>query len=160
MAMNWNVIMSSIFVVIVPGFAVGLVPHWVLPPGASPALPAGMLGLVPLAFGLSVLLWCVLDFATAGQGTPAPIDPPKRLVTRGLYRYVRNPMYCGAALILVGEAILFASWALLIYAGVFCSCAHLFILVYEEPTLRKKFGASYEEFLSTVPRWIPRRPAD
>jgi protein-S-isoprenylcysteine O-methyltransferase Ste14 len=105
-----------------------------------------------------VLVWCVVDFATAGQGTLAPIDPPTRLVTRGLYRYVRNPMYWGVGLLLLGQSMLFASWVLFTYLVTFGICAHLFVVLYEEPALTRKFGTSYEEFLNTVPRWWPRRP--
>jgi protein-S-isoprenylcysteine O-methyltransferase Ste14 len=160
MSIDSHVIKSAIFFVIIPGFVVGFVPHWwLLPRGASPVLPGGALGIIPMAVGLVVLVWCVVDFATAGQGTLAPIDPPKRLVTRGLYRYVRNPMYWGVGLLLLGQAMLFASWVLFTYLVAFETCAHLFVVLYEEPALRRKFGTSYEEFLNSVPRWWPRRPA-
>ena len=99
----------------------------------------------------------MLDFATAGRGTPFPLDPPRQLVTRGLYRYVRNPMYWGAGMFLLGEAILFASWPIVAYLGALWLGVHLFVVFYEEPTLTRTFGASYEEFLRTVPRWVPRK---
>ena len=91
-----------------------------------------------LALGVSGYLWCALDFAFAGRGTPAPIDPPKVVVVRGLYRFTRNPMYISVLFVLLGEALLFRSAALLEYAAVFAVGFHLFVLLYEEPTLRKK----------------------
>ena len=91
-----------------------------------------------------------------GRGTPAPIDPPKELVARGLYRYVRNPMYVGVMSILVGEALIFASRTLVWYAVTVFIGFNLFVLLYEEPTLRHKFGAAYERYCAAVPRWLPR----
>jgi protein-S-isoprenylcysteine O-methyltransferase Ste14 len=157
MSIASRAVRAAAFFLIMPGFVVGFVPHWwLLPHDAPPALPIGAIGLVPMAVGLVVLVWCVVDFATAGQGTLAPIDPPRRLVTRGLYRYVRNPMYWGVGLLLFGQAILFASWALIEYLVAVGACAHLFVVLYEEPTLKRKFGPAYEDFLKTVPRWWPR----
>jgi len=98
----------------------------------------------------------VWDFAANGRGTLAPVDPPRTLVVRGLYRYVRNPMYVGVMTILLGESLFFASTTLLRYAiGCFVAF-HLFIMLYEEPTLRSKFGESYITYCSAVNRWLPR----
>jgi protein-S-isoprenylcysteine O-methyltransferase Ste14 len=115
-------------------------------------------GLLPLAAGTYIILLCLFAFAWQGRGTPAPFDAPRELVAVALYRYVRNPMYWGAFLILLGQSILFghdrgALW----YFALFAACAHLFVMAYEEPTLSRKFGASYQEYLRNVPRWIPRR---
>jgi protein-S-isoprenylcysteine O-methyltransferase Ste14 len=107
-------------------------------------------------FGAAGLLWCIWDFFSQGRGTLAPIDPPKHLVVHGLYQYVRNPMYVAVVTILLGEAIFFLSGAVLLEAGVFFSLAYLFVALYEEPTLRRQFGESYEEYVRTVGRWIPR----
>lgn len=115
-----------------------------------------MLGLIPMAAGVAVLLWCVWDFATYGRGTLAPIDPPKKLVQRGLYGLVRNPMYVGGLLILLGETIFFESWGILLWMLLAAFSFHLFVVHYEEPTLRKKFGHGYDEYLRSVPRWLPR----
>jgi protein-S-isoprenylcysteine O-methyltransferase Ste14 len=115
-----------------------------------------LIGLLPIVFGALVYLWCAWDFVFAGKGTPAPIDPPRALVVRGLYRKVRNPMYVGVMSILVGEAVIFESWKLLGCGAVFGLAAHLFVVFYEEPTLKKKFGTAYEEYCQAVPRWIPR----
>ena len=103
-------------------------------------------------------LWCGLDFAFAGRGTPAPIDPPKDLVARGLYRFVRNPMYISVLLVLLGESLVLQSADLLRYAGVAGVGFFLFVLLYEEPALRSKFGPSYQRYCEEVPRWIPRMP--
>jgi protein-S-isoprenylcysteine O-methyltransferase Ste14 len=115
-------------------------------------------GMLLIAVGAAGSLWCGLDFAFAGHGTPAPIDPPKLLVVRGLYRYARNPMYISVLLVLLGESAMFRYWTLCRYALVFWAGFHLFVLLYEEPTLREKFGASYEDYCKRVNRWLPRPP--
>jgi protein-S-isoprenylcysteine O-methyltransferase Ste14 len=108
------------------------------------------------AFGAAIALWCIFTFATIGRGTPAPFDPPRRLVTRGPYRFVRNPMYIGAALALGGAALFYTSVPLLAYAGFFLFATHLFVVFYEEPTLRSTFGPEYEAYCRQVGRWRPR----
>ena len=113
-------------------------------------------GLIPFTLGACVSLWCVKDFVVRGRGTPAPFDPPTRLVLLGPYRYVRNPMYVGLFLVLIGEAMLYASLFVLLYSLFLVAAAHIFVVFYEEPTLRRKFGESYEQYLRSVPRWLPR----
>jgi len=109
-----------------------------------------------LAFGGALLaLWCIGTFAFVGRGTPAPFDPPRQLVVRGPYRLLRNPMYLGALMVLSGAALFYQSWALLGYAAAFGVTTHLFVLGYEEPTLRRVFGAQYAEYCATVHRWLP-----
>jgi protein-S-isoprenylcysteine O-methyltransferase Ste14 len=125
-------------------------------PLESPATLAG--GLLLLLLGVAGYLWCGFDFAFAGRGTPAPIDPPKDLVVRGLYRYARNPMYISVLLVLFGESAVFRSGLLLGYALAVVVGFHLFVFLYEEPQLREKFGASYEEYCKRVNRWLPRAP--
>ena len=115
-------------------------------------------GLIPFTLGACVSLWCVKDFVVRGRGTPAPFDPPTRLVLLGPYRYVRNPMYVGLFLVLIGEAMLYASFFVLLYSLFLVAAAHIFVVFYEEPTLRRKFGESYEQYLRSVPRWLPRMP--
>lgn len=154
------IIKTLIFLLIVPGTVAVLVPRWILSSAWNRAFDLDafrFLGLLPLALGAAALLWCMWDFATFGKGTPAPIDAPKFLVRRGLYRFVRNPMYVAIALILGGEAALFQSWSLFLYAFSVWFIQNLFVLLYEEPALKKKFGAEYEEYLNTVPRWIPQK---
>jgi len=104
-----------------------------------------------------IALWCVFTFVTIGLGTPAPFDPPRRLVIQGPYRFVRNPMYIGAVLALVGAAIFYESLSILAYAVLFFITAHIFVALYEEPTLRKNFGQAYDAYQNKVRRWWPGR---
>jgi protein-S-isoprenylcysteine O-methyltransferase Ste14 len=113
-----------------------------------------------LLLGLSVYLWCAWDFAVKGLGTPAPIDAPKNLVIQGLYRYTRNPMYVGVAAMIAGQAIYRGSIAMALYLGVVVILFNLFVLFYEEPTLRRQFGEQYINYCRAVPRWfLPSRRA-
>src|SRR5712691_2016175 len=107
------------------------------------------------AAGAVVALWCILAFVAIGKGTQAPFDPPRRLVIRGPYRFVRNPMYIGAGLALAGAALFYQSLPLLGYAGFFFLATHLFVVGYEEPTLRQTFGQEYEAYRRKVRRWWP-----
>jgi protein-S-isoprenylcysteine O-methyltransferase Ste14 len=108
------------------------------------------------ATGAAVALWCIFTFATIGKGTPAPFDPPRRLVIRGPYRFVRNPMYIGAGLALASAALFFGSLQLLGYAALFFLATHAFVVLYEEPTLRRTFGQDYEAYSRQVSRWWPK----
>jgi len=115
-------------------------------------------GAVSFTTGVVLLVACVWEFARSGRGTLAPVDPPKELVVRGLYRYVRNPMYLAVSLILLGEALAIGSSALLAYWGGFFLLANIFVIGYEEPQLRRRFGASYERYAHSVGRWLPKVP--
>jgi protein-S-isoprenylcysteine O-methyltransferase Ste14 len=106
--------------------------------------------------GAALVLWCVLTFVFLGRGTPAPFDPPRRLVVRGPYRFVRNPMYVGAGLVLLGAALFYRSLALLGYCAAFLLVVQAFVVFYEEPTLRRTFAADYEAYCRQVRRWLPR----
>jgi len=112
-------------------------------------------GMLIGAAGAAIALWCVSTFATVGKGTPAPFDPPRQLVIRGPYRFVRNPMYIGAEVALGGAALFYRSWTILIYAGVVLLAAHLFVVLYEERVLRRSFGQEYESYCRRVRRWWP-----
>jgi protein-S-isoprenylcysteine O-methyltransferase Ste14 len=114
-----------------------------------------MAGFVIGAVGAVLALWCIFTFASLGKGTPAPFDPPRQLVIRGPYRFVRNPMYIGAGLALAGAALVYRSLPLLGYTVVFFLIAHLFVLWYEEPTLRRTFGQEYDAYTERVRRWWP-----
>jgi protein-S-isoprenylcysteine O-methyltransferase Ste14 len=114
-------------------------------------------GLVVAASGACLALWCIFTFLVVGRGTPAPFDPPRRLVVVGPYGCVRNPMYIGAALALSGAALFYESWELLAYAGAFLLVTHLFVVAYEEPTLRDTFGPPYLQYCGRVRRWWPGR---
>lgn len=112
-------------------------------------------GMIVGAAGGAVAIWCIVTFAFIGRGTPAPFDPPRRLVVRGPYAHVRNPMYLGAALALVGAALFYGVGALWAYAAAFLVATHALVVLYEEPTLRQTFGADYESYRLKVRRWWP-----
>ena len=126
---------------------------------ASFGLPQ-VAGGVLAAAGMVLALTCVGAFAVIGKGTPAPFDPPRRLVTRGPYALVRNPMYLGAWLALGGAALYFHSTALLLFALGFLAATVAFVHGYEEPALRRKFGVEYEAYCTRVGRWWPRAPSN
>jgi protein-S-isoprenylcysteine O-methyltransferase Ste14 len=119
--------------------------------------PLALAGIAVGVGGALLALWCIVTFALVGRGTPAPFDPPRRLVVSGPYRYVRNPMYLGAGLALGGAALVYRSLALLIYVAVFLVATHLFVVAYEEPTLARLFGEEYVAYRTRVHRWLPRR---
>lgn len=112
-------------------------------------------GAVVGAAGAALAISCILTFALIGRGTPAPFDPPRRLVVRGPYRYVRNPMYLGASFALAGAALFYETAVLWAYMGGFLLLMHLFVVWYEEPTLRRTFGEDYEQYSRKVRRWLP-----
>lgn len=118
--------------------------------------PVAILGFALASAGALLALWCVLTLALVGTGTPAPFDPPRRLVVSGPYRLLRNPMYLGASLALTGASVLYQSVSLLAYAVLFFTASHLLVLGYEEPTLSRVFGADYHEYRARVRRWLPR----
>jgi protein-S-isoprenylcysteine O-methyltransferase Ste14 len=152
-----TVLKSLLFLVLAPGIVAGYVPLALLRNGSQiNALVFACVAFPLWSVGAFVLLTSVWNFTIKGRGTPAPIDPPKELVVAGCYRYVRNPMYVGVILILIGHFFWFGFWLLLAYACFFLIAAHLFITLYEEPTLRRRFGASYQDYVQKVPRWIPR----
>ena len=150
-------IRTLVFAVLMPATIVVYVPWVIL--GGNAQLDLGgwrALGLVPLVAGVAVLLLAFAGFIVEGRGTPAPYDPPRRLVTGALYERVRNPMYVGVTTALVGEAIVFGSPAILAWAAFMWVAFHLFVVLYEEPGLRDRFDGAYDDYLRRVPRWIPR----
>jgi protein-S-isoprenylcysteine O-methyltransferase Ste14 len=148
---------NLLFTVFVPGIVAGYVP-WRMSAFrlAESARPAQWLMAAPaFILGTSIYFWCLWDFGTAGRGTPAPIDPPKTLVVRGLYRYVRNPMYVGVLLVIAGWTILTRSRNVAIYGASVAIAFHLFVVFVEEPMLRAQFGESYGTYCGSVSRWWP-----
>ncbi len=148
---------SLFFLIFVPGLFVGYIPLTFLLTGSQ--IDTGVLSYLAYPLWLAgaiIIIWCFWDFLVKGRGTPAPIDSPKVLVVTGLYNFVRNPMYVGVEMMLIGHFLWFGFWLFLAYAVFFFLAFHTFILIYEEPTLKKKFGAAYEDYLKKVPRWIPR----
>lgn len=127
-------------------FAVAL-PLWLRP-----------VGFVIAAAGAVVAGLCIATFVTRGRGTPAPFDPPRDFVASGPYRYVRNPMYVGAAAVILGAGLIVASPAIVLLAFAFLGITHLFVVLYEEPALTARFGASYERYRASVHRWLVKKP--
>jgi protein-S-isoprenylcysteine O-methyltransferase Ste14 len=148
---------SLLFLIVAPGMVAGYIPLALLRTGSQ--IETGVFAYLafPLwLIGGIILLWSFWNFLIEGRGTPAPIDPPKELVAVGFYRYVRNPMYVGVLAMIIGHFLWFGYWNLLIYAIIVFIGFNLFVTYYEEPTLKTKFGAAYEDYLKKVPRWIPR----
>jgi len=151
---------TTIFLVIAPGFFCVVVPWWI----SRWRFRAPFFGIVAfryfgtalIAAGVPVLLESFARFAIQGFGTPAPIFPTEHLVVTGFYRFVRNPMYISVVSIVLGQALLFGNVHLFEYGIIAWCVTHLFILTYEEPTLRRTFGTEYAEYCANVRRWIPR----
>ena len=151
---------SALFFVVAPCVVAGLIPWWItrwefLPPFFDLQATRAV-GIVLIVAGLPGLIDSFARFALQGLGTPAPMAPTQTLVVTGLYRYVRNPMYVAVVAVILGQAILFGDWRLMIYGGLMWLAFHAFVLAYEEPVLAQKFGTHYEEFRANVPRWIPQ----
>ena len=151
---------SAMFLVVAPGTLAVYLPwtftHWRLGPPLLGYFAWRIAGGLLIAAGLPVLLESFVRFAIRGLGTPMPIAPPQHLVVTGLYRYVRNPMYLAVVALIFGQGLLFGSVALLEYGLMVWLGFFAFVLLYEEPTLRGKFGREYEDYRARVPRWIPR----
>lgn len=149
---------NLLFTVFVPGILAGYVPVILVGPGQTELANAGLRSLPALFFlgtGMLTYFLCVWSFAVTGRGTPLPVDAPRTLVVTGLYRYVRNPMYLSVLSVVLGWAILTAAPVLVLYLMGLAGGFHLFVIGYEEPTLRRRFGGSYETYCAEVPRWLP-----
>lgn len=151
-------IRNLLFTVVVPGLGGVWIPGSILTRAGVAPEPVAWLAVSFIAGGAVLYCVCLTNFAIVGRGTPGPWDAPRRLVAVGPYRWVRNPIYIAALLVVVGEAWLFISPSLLLYAGAMAIFCHLFVIGYEEPTLRRSFGETYAEYIRTVPRWVPRPP--
>jgi protein-S-isoprenylcysteine O-methyltransferase Ste14 len=157
------IIGSALFLIVAPGFVAGLVPWWIshwrfeTPFLGTPLIRFA--GATLIALGITGLLDSFVRFAVQGLGTPAPVFPTRRLVVTGLYRYIRNPMYVAVVIAILGQGLIFGNMALLAYGGLVWLLFHVFVLVYEEPTLTASFGPEYTLFRTGVPRWIPRLTA-
>ncbi len=151
---------SLVFLVLAPGTVAGLVPWWISRWRMHPALfgtnASRALGVVLLAASLVVLLDSFAQFALSGLGTPAPILPTRHLVVSGLYRHVRNPMYVAVVCLIAGQGLVLGDLRVIGYGALVWLAFHLFVLAYEEPTLRRTHGEEYAVFCANVPRWIPR----
>src|SRR5512146_895701 len=149
---------NVLFTFVVRGSGAIWIPWWILTRGGTAPEPVAWYAVSLIAVGAALYLWCLWLFATVGRGTPGPWDAPRRFVAVGPYRWVRNPMYLSALLVVLGEAWLFLVPSLVMYAAAMAVFFHLFVIGYEEPTLRRTFGETYLEYVRTVPRWIPRPP--
>src|SRR5579862_1053635 len=155
---------TILFTIVVPGTVAGYIPYRLADRFAHRASGAlEWLGVVAIVLGTAIYFRCAWEFAVRGLGTPAPIAPTKFLVTTALHRYIRNPMYVGVALVIVGETVWFWSKTLVAYGAFLCVAVQSFVVFYEEPTLHRQFGESYDSYRRAVPRWIPhfwrRRPS-
>jgi protein-S-isoprenylcysteine O-methyltransferase Ste14 len=151
---------SAIFLVVAPGtvavYLPWLISRWQIGPPLLGFSPFRLAGCLLIAAGLPVLLDSFARFAIQGLGTPAPVAPPQHLVITGWYRYVRNPMYVSVLMLIFGQGFLFGNMRLLEYGVIIWLAFFAFIILYEEPTLRRKFGPEYDAYCRQVRRWIPR----
>jgi len=152
-------------IIILPGMVLIFIPAAILWVTAGttfaeevlkPGRMAFWLSLVPAVFGLVFAVWTVLLFMKFGKGTPAPWDPPKKLVVRGPYRHVRNPMITSVLLMLITESLVFQSWFLAGWTLVFFMMNLLYFPLVEEKGLERRFGEDYRAYKANVPRWVPR----
>ncbi len=150
---------TIVFTIVVPGTVTVLIPSRILGDETrilfQPWTATSFTALLPLSLGAAIYFRCLWEFAARGRGIPLPIDHPRQLVVTGLYRYVRNPMYVGVLILLIGEVILFRSMNLLIYTACWFAFVHLNVILWEERLLRHKFGDSYARYRAAVRRWIP-----
>jgi protein-S-isoprenylcysteine O-methyltransferase Ste14 len=156
----WAILGSFLFLLLAPGVVAGLAPWWISrwhmqPPFLGLSL-FRVAGAALIALGTPALLDSFARFALQGLGTPAPVFPTRHLVVTGLYRCVRNPMYVGVVSVIAGQGLLLGNARVLGYGALVWLAFSLFVIGYEEPTLRRTFGAEYERFCANVPRWIPR----
>jgi len=157
----WLLLKNLFFTALVPGFVAGWVPVVYLrhrAPAPQVLGPWHWAAMPLLLLGGATYVACVWQFATRGRGTPAPIDPPRRPVVRGPYRWVRNPLYLGVLLFVLGEALFFREFVLLLYCLFLAAGFQVFVVAVEEPGLRRRFGAIYSDYCNVTPRWLPRRP--
>lgn len=156
---TWLAVRSLFWTIVLPGFFAGYVPwrFFGLNQVRLESIGAAQVpALTCIAAGAALLAICIIEFARSGRGTLSPLDPPRELVVRGLYRHVRNPMYLSVTLIVLGQAMLMRSTALALYSAIWFVGVNLFVIGYEEPTLRQTFGASYDDYTRRVARWIPK----
>lgn len=145
---------NLLFTLVVPG-TVGVYLPLILSKARTPASGFVLaIAILLLAIGGSIYAWCVFDFASFGRGTPLPLDAPKKLVRRGLYRYSRNPMYVGVLTVIFGWAVLFENPTVAVYGLAVALSFYSFVVFFEEPILRKRFGSEYEQYCAEVPRWL------
>jgi protein-S-isoprenylcysteine O-methyltransferase Ste14 len=129
---------------------------WRLAPPFLGWEPTRWIGAALIVASVPVLLDFLVRFVREGHGTPVPVAPPQRLVVTGSYRFVRNPAYVAAIVLVVGQGLWLGSPGVLVYAAVLWLAFHLLVVLHEEPSLRRRFGAAYDDYCAKVPRWVPR----
>jgi len=149
---------TFLFFLVAPGVMAGVVPWLVTGWDGSPAGPDALdvIGAVVALVGLAMVVACFVRFVREGRGTPSPTAPTEELVVGGLYRYLRNPMYVGVGLVIAGQCVAFRSVALVVWLALFTAAVTAFVVGYEQPTLRARYGASYDAYRRMVPAVIPR----
>ncbi|MBW2938046.1 isoprenylcysteine carboxylmethyltransferase family protein [Aureisphaera sp. CAU 1614] len=152
-------IRNLFFTILQPGLVAGLIPFWITGFRINNIFVKvwqlhHYIGTIVFLIGFVIMIWCIISFAVKGRGTLSPIDPTKRLVVAGLYKFSRNPMYVGVTLILIGESAYFQSVELWIYALFVFITFNIFAILIEEPRLRKDFGEDYKRYCEKVRRWI------
>ena len=155
--MFWRMVKTLVFTIVVPGTVGGYVPQTLKGHGGRLPVPFVWIGISLILCGAAIYLWCAWDFAVKGLGTPAPIDAPRVLVVNGLYRFTRNPMYLGVFSAIEGQALYYHAMHIAVYGCIMLTIAYVFVVLYEEPHLRRRFGAQYEGYCRRVPRWLVRR---
>lgn len=155
----WLTVRSIAWTIVIPGLVILYIPSTFFGLRAvsiNASDPLHITGLLLAGVGTVFLLVCIWEFVAYGRGTLSPVDPPKSLVVRGLYRYVRNPMYLSVLLVLLGEGLLTRSLGLFEYTLGWFLWINLVVLLYEEPSLHRAFGDSYQAYSASVSRWLPR----
>ncbi len=150
---------NLLFTILQPGMVAGLIPFWLTGKSfreafAQPFTFSHFSGIFIFTIGFILMLACIIDFAVQGRGTLSPADPTKKLVSTGLYRFSRNPMYIGVMMMLIGESIFFRLFVLAIYSLIIFTAFNIFIIYFEEPRLRKDFGDDYSKYMKAVRRWL------
>jgi protein-S-isoprenylcysteine O-methyltransferase Ste14 len=157
----WLFIKNLLFTLVLPGTIAVYIPlGWIVRDASWPERLGiqHVAGLVLIAIGAVIYFRCLWEFAVVGRATPAPIDAPRFVVRSGPFRYVRNPFYIGVVTFILGEAVFFGTWSLVIYAAIVALGFHLFVLIVEEPSLERQFGEAYLHYKKAVRRWIPGSP--
>ncbi|MDT7831087.1 isoprenylcysteine carboxylmethyltransferase family protein [Flavobacteriaceae bacterium S356] len=152
-------IRNLLFTILQPGLVAGLIPWWITSFDITSIFDKAWswhhyIGVLIFLIGFTIMLWCIISFAVKGRGTLSPVDPTKKLVVSGLYYFSRNPMYVGVVLMLIGEALFLQSADLWVYSLFIFITFNIFILLVEEPRLRKDFGEEYHLYCQKVRRWI------
>lgn len=148
----FSLFVGIILFILLPYFFIQLNGYFLLPVYSHYLLK--VLGMIFLFIGISLFIYCSRLFLIFGKGTPVPVEPPKKLVVNGLYKYTRNPIYLGYFMIFLGEFLFFGQFLLLIYFFLAIIGINIYVIFHEEPILKKRFGKSYEEYLKKIPRWI------